>query len=135
MKKADKEQVGALCTRSRGGGRRVPQQHAILTRTDFILFEMASPYDAEGEALAEKLMLAELLRLTPPRAAATAGLSLSAQQLELLGRLNTALREEYALRRAMLLKRLARRLPFASHAPLTKPLALPNRSQPSPRPA
>ena len=46
-----------------------------------------------------------------------------------------ALREEYALRRAMLLKRLARRLPFASHAPLTKPLALPNRSQPSPRPA
>lgn len=95
---------------------------------------MASPYDAEGEALAEKLMLAELIRLTPPRAAATAGLSLSAQQLELLGRLNTALREEYAIRRAMLLKRLARR-PFASHAPLTKPLALPNRSQPSPRPA
>ena len=95
---------------------------------------MASPYDAEGEALAEKLMLAEL-RLTPPRAAATAGLGLSAQQLELLSRLNTALREEYALRRAMLLKRLARRLPFASHAPLTKPLALPNRSQPSPRPA
>ena len=97
--------------------------------------EMPSPYDAEGEALAEKLMLAELIRLTPPRAAATAGLSLSAQQLELLGRLNTALHEEYALRRAMLLKRLARRLPFASHAPLTKPLALPNRSQPSPRPA
>ena len=96
---------------------------------------MASPYDAEGEALAEKLMLAELIRLTPPRAAATAGLDLSAQQLELLSRLNTALREEYALRRAMLLKRLARRLPFASHAPLTKPLALPNRSQPSPRPA
>jgi len=95
---------------------------------------MPSPYDAEGEALAEKLMLAELIRLTPPRAAATAGLSLSALQLELLGRLNTALREEYALRRAMLLKRLARRLPFA-HAPLTKPLALPNRSQPSPRPA
>ena len=90
---------------------------------------MASPYDAEGEALAEKLMLAELIRLTPPRA------GLSAQQLELLSQLNTALREEYALRRAMLLKRLARRLPFASHAPLTKPLALPNRSQPSPRPA
>ena len=94
---------------------------------------MASPYDAEGEALAEKLMLAELIRLTPPRAAATAGLS--AQQLELLSKLNAALREEYALRRAMLLKRLARRLPFASQAPLTKPPALPNRSQPSPRPA
>ena len=100
-----------------------------------LLFHMASSYDAEGEALAEKLMLAELIRLTPPRAAATAGQGLSAQQLELLSRLNTALREEYALRRAMLLKRLARRLPFASHAPLTKPLALPNRSQPSPRPA
>lgn len=94
---------------------------------------MASSYDAEGEALAERLMLAELIRLTPPRglaarrvaarraigggAAATAGLSLSAPQLELLARLNAALREEYALRRAMLLKRLARRLPFAAHAP------------------
>jgi hypothetical protein len=77
---------------------------------------MAS-YDAEGEALAAVLMRAELIRLTPPRAAATAGLSLSAPQLELLERLNAALREEYALRRAMLLKRLARRLPFTSHAP------------------
>ena len=75
-------------------------------------------YDAEGEALAERLMLAELIRLTPPPLrAATVGLSLSAPQLELLARLNAALREEYALRRAMLLKRLARRLPFASHAP------------------
>ena len=84
---------------------------------------MASSYDAEGEALAERLMLAELIRLTPPRAAATADpspsapQSLSAPQLELLGRLNAALREEYALRRAMLLKRLARRLQLASHAP------------------
>ena len=116
----------------------MPARRALVARTVAradakLLFQMASPYDAEGEALAEKLMLAELIRLTPPRAAATAGLS--AQQLQLLSRLNTALREEYALRRAMLLKRLARRLPFASHAPLTKPLALPNRSQPSPRPA
>lgn len=85
---------------------------------------MASSYDAEGEALAERLMLAELIRLTPPRAAAATAdpslsepQSLSAPQLELLGRLNAALREEYALRRAMLLKRLARRLQLASHAP------------------
>ena len=89
---------------------------------------MASSYDAEGEALAERLMLAELIRLTPPPLrAATVGLSLSAPQLELLARLNAALREEYALRRAMLLKRLARRLPFASHAPARSHLALPNR--------
>ena len=86
---------------------------------------MASSYDAEGEALAERLMLAELIRLTPPPLrAATVGLSLSAPQLELLARLNAALREEYALRRAMLLKRLARRLPFASHAPRAYVMAL-----------
>ena len=91
--------------------RRTPSTSVNSPRVSDVV--MTTPYDAEGEALAERLMLAELTRLTrkvaarPATSAASgAGPSLTAAQVELLGRLNAALREEYGMRRAMLLKRL-----------------------------